>query len=76
MPKRKSSGRSPGEVKGSGPSPGERRDSKAERVYAAAMAMVETDAQSMRAKTERLRELRLQKEATDATKREPKMPKP
>jgi hypothetical protein len=55
MPKRKDGGRPPGET----------RDSKAERVHAAAMAIVESDAQSMRAKTERLRELRLQKEAMD-----------
>jgi hypothetical protein len=67
MPKRKR--------KNSGP-PSETRDSKAEGIHTVAMAIVETDAQSMRAKTERLRELRLQKEATDATKREPKMPKP
>jgi hypothetical protein len=55
---------------------GETRDSKAERIHAAAMAIVETDAQRTRAKTERLRELRLQKEATDPTKLEPKRPKP
>jgi hypothetical protein len=33
---------------------GETRDSKAERIHAAAMAIVETDAQRTRAKTERL----------------------
>jgi hypothetical protein len=43
--------------------PGETRDSKAERVHAAAMAIIETDAQHTQAKTERLRTLRLAKEA-------------
>jgi hypothetical protein len=53
--------------------PSESRDSKAHRIHAAAMAIVETDSLRMRAKTERLRELRLQKEASDA--REPKAKK-
>ncbi len=45
------------------------RESKAERISVAAMAQVESDAQRMRAKTERLRAVRLAKEATDVTKR-------
>jgi hypothetical protein len=50
-----------------GAPPKESRDSKAQRIDAAAMAIAETDAQRMRAKTKRLRELRLAKEATEAT---------
>jgi hypothetical protein len=38
-------------------------DSKAERIYATAMAIIETDTKRTRAKTERLRALRLAKEA-------------
>jgi hypothetical protein len=41
----------------------ETRDSKAERIHAAAMAIIETDGQHTRAKTEHLRKLRLAKEA-------------
>jgi hypothetical protein len=48
--------------KGGGP-PKESRNSKSERIHAAAMAIIETDAQRTRAKTERLRKLRLAKEA-------------
>jgi hypothetical protein len=40
----------------------ESRDSKAERIYAAAMEIVEIDARDMQAKTERLRTLRLARE--------------
>jgi hypothetical protein len=40
----------------------ESRDSKAERIYAAAMEIVEIDARDMRAKIERLRTLRLARE--------------
>jgi hypothetical protein len=38
-------------------------DSKAERIYATAMAIIETDTKRTLAKTERLRALRLAKEA-------------
>jgi hypothetical protein len=48
--------------KGDGP-PGETRDSKAERIHAAAMTIIEIDAELTRAKTERLRTLRLAKAA-------------
>jgi hypothetical protein len=41
----------------------ESRDTKAERIYATAMAIIETDTESTRAKTECLRALRLAKEA-------------
>ena len=37
-------------------------DSKAERIHATAMAIIETDTKRTRAKTERLRALRLAKE--------------
>jgi hypothetical protein len=50
--------------------PGETRDSKAERIHAAAMAIVETDAQRTRAKTDRLRTLRLAKEAGSKAREE------
>ena len=43
--------------KGSGP-PVESRDSKAARIHATAMAIVESDALRMRSNTERLRALR------------------
>jgi hypothetical protein len=46
-----------------GKSPGEARDAKAERIYATAMAIIEMDTESTQAKTERLRALRLAKEA-------------
>jgi hypothetical protein len=46
-----------------GKSPGEKRDSKVDRIYATAMAIIETDTESTQAKTERLRKLRLAKEA-------------
>jgi hypothetical protein len=52
MPKSKDGGRA-----------AETRDSKAERIYATAMAIIEADTESTRAKTERLRSLRLTKEA-------------
>jgi hypothetical protein len=45
--------------------PSESKDSKAQRIHAAAMAIIETDAQHMRAKTERLRALRLAKQAAE-----------
>jgi hypothetical protein len=35
-----------------GKSPGETRDAKAERIYATAMAIIETDTESTQAKTE------------------------
>jgi hypothetical protein len=54
MPKRKD-GRRPKEL----------QESKADRIYAAAMAIVETDAELTREKTERLRALRLAKAAED-----------
>jgi hypothetical protein len=43
--------------------PGETRDSKAERIHATAMAIIEKDAQHTQAKTERLKAMRLAKEA-------------
>ena len=46
-----------------GGTPGESRETKTERIHAAAMAIIETDAQRMRAKTERLRALRLAKKS-------------
>jgi hypothetical protein len=58
--------------KNSGP-PGETRDSKAERVHAAAMAIIETDTKRTRAKTERLRALRLAKEAGTKAPQEKKL---
>ena len=54
--------------KGSGP-PVESRDSKAARIHATAMAIVESDALRMRSNTERLRALRLAKEAAEVRKR-------
>jgi hypothetical protein len=45
------------------------RETRAERTNAAAMAQIASDAQRVRAKTERLRALRLAKEAGDVTKR-------
>ena len=54
--------------KGSAP-PAESRESKAARIHATAMAIIESDALRMRSKTERLRALRLAKEAAEATKR-------
>jgi hypothetical protein len=56
-----------------GGAPGETRNSKVRRIHEAAMAIVETDSLRMRANTERLRALRLQKEAAEGTKRRPKV---
>jgi hypothetical protein len=42
---------------------GSAQDRKAERIYAAAKAIIETDARETQAKTERLRVLRLAKES-------------
>jgi len=51
--------------------PGESREDRTERTYATAMAIIETDTQSRRAKTERLRALRLAEEAgTSAPQKE------
>jgi hypothetical protein len=44
------------------------RESNAERISKLAMAQIEADRQRMRAKTERLRALRLAKEAVEGTK--------
>jgi hypothetical protein len=49
--------------------PRESRESKAERIDATARAIIETDTQRMRAKTERLRALRVAKETADVKKR-------
>jgi hypothetical protein len=51
--------------KGGGP-PNESRESKAERTDAMAKEIIETDAGQIRAKTERLRALRLANEASKA----------
>jgi hypothetical protein len=48
--------------------------SKAERISKAAMAQVESETQQMLAKTERLRALRLAKEAAERTKLDPGLP--
>jgi hypothetical protein len=48
--------------------------SKAERINKAAMAQIESDTQQMLAKTERLRALRLAKEAAERTKLDPGLP--
>jgi hypothetical protein len=53
-----------------GGSAAESRDRKAERIYAAAMAITETDAQETQAKTDRLRALRLGKKAGQKKKAE------
>ena len=53
--------------KDGGPS-GETRDSKAQRIHAAAMAIIETDAQRMRTKTERLQALRMANKAAGVAK--------
>jgi hypothetical protein len=48
-------------------------DSKAERIHATAMAIIETDKKRTRAKTERLRALRLAKEAGTEAPQEEKL---
>jgi hypothetical protein len=48
-------------------------DSKAERIHATAMAIIETDTKRTRAKTERLRALRLAKEAGTKAPQEEKL---
>ena len=52
-----------------GGQPGESREGKAERIHTTAMAIIETDTQLMRAKTERLRALRLAKTSGEEAKR-------
>jgi hypothetical protein len=46
------------------------RESNAERISKLAMAQIEADRHSVRAKTERLRALRLAKETAELTKRD------
>ena len=58
----------------SGRKTGEVLASKAERINKAAMAQIESDTQQMLAKTERLRALRLAKEAAERTKLDPGLP--